>query len=187
MNLTGIAAVLALASIPVNILIARWQTRSAVAQAEAAYRSALDVAKAQHESALELLEAQHRATLVEAKVTHEHNVDLESLRLRHVAEHEGLATVVAFQDAISAFRLAFLRETVNADELHEAYNEIHDARHALRGGISMLFAIGLEGECSDLMKLASVSLEDRTEAWRDKLSPRREELNAMIARRYERR
>lgn len=52
MNLSGIAAILALAGIPASLLVARWQSRAtlaqaqaALAQAEATYKSAVDAVK----------------------------------------------------------------------------------------------------------------------------------------------
>jgi len=50
MSLTGIAAVLALAGIPVSVLVARWQMRTALAQAEASHRSTLEVTRQQIEA-----------------------------------------------------------------------------------------------------------------------------------------
>jgi hypothetical protein len=60
MNPSGVAAILALGSIPVSVLLARWQMRTALRQAEASHRSALEVAEANHRSASEVAEGHVR-------------------------------------------------------------------------------------------------------------------------------
>lgn len=60
MDLSGVAAALALLSIPVSVLIARWQMRTALAQSEANHRAAMQLAKANHRAALEVVDANHQ-------------------------------------------------------------------------------------------------------------------------------
>ncbi|MWA08104.1 hypothetical protein [Streptomyces sp. BA2] len=61
MDLTGIAALVALAGIPVSVLIAHWQKRTALQQTHALNRAARETAEAAHQAALAQAEASHRA------------------------------------------------------------------------------------------------------------------------------
>ncbi|WP_369243844.1 hypothetical protein [Streptomyces sp. R41] len=62
MNLAGIAAALALVSIPVNALVARWQIRSTLQQAEMNQRGAMALTRTQVEAERRRLQMETRET-----------------------------------------------------------------------------------------------------------------------------
>jgi hypothetical protein len=185
-NLTGIAAILALGSIPVNVLIARWQLRSSAAQAEAAYRSALGVAEAQHRSALEVAEANHRAALAEAQAEHDNTLALEWARAQREDAHETLAGVRAFRNAVTALRAVFLSDNVDDLDLREAQNVVHDTHHEVRmSGIIALSHIATEVdiEARRLRTYAGASKEHRDTQWEQRMSGLRSRMDEVVSER----
>lgn len=186
MNLTGIAAILALGSIPVNVLIARWQLRSSAAQADAAYQSALKVAEAQHRSALELAEANHQAALAQARAEHDNTLALEWARAQREDARETLEGVRAFRTAVTALRLVFLSDNVDDQDLREAQNLVHETHHEVRmsGGIRLCnIATAIDVEARRLRTHAAASQEKRTAMWDQHMSTLRSEMDDVISER----
>ncbi|MFE7357745.1 hypothetical protein ACFU8Q_32580 [Streptomyces sp. NPDC057543] len=104
MGPTSIAALLALTSIPVSVLVARWQARTALAQVEATSRSAIAQAEATYRAAVDAVEAKA-------------NADREQwLRIQGV---EACARLLSAVDALRSQAMpSFLRDR---GEIHGAY------------------------------------------------------------------
>ncbi|MFC8222398.1 hypothetical protein ACFUTY_30055 [Streptomyces sp. NPDC057362] len=113
MSLTGIAAVLALAGIPVSVLVARWQMRTTLAQAEASHRTALEAAKASHRSALEVTRQQ-----------------AEAERDRWILDARR-AEYRLFQNSLNQLRRTLERSGADGSEMEEALHEVHDSSHRI--------------------------------------------------------
>ena len=199
MDPSGIAALLALAGIPVTLVVARWQKRTALEQAEASHRTALEVAEANHRAALEQAEANHRTALSVAEasrrsalevVKETHRNELKSAHLLADIEQERLrrqvsqTTAVQFQGAIDRFRRAVLAEAVRTDELQDYYNDIHEFEHVL----SMVASSEVRGHAFGIKRIAEeillsaqdLALEARAELWRERVTPKRGQLDDAI-------
>lgn len=167
MNLANIAAILALASIPVNVLIARWQARTAIQQAEAANSAALKVAEQNHQASLDALHKQAEAD-----------------RAKWLAECRR-AECRTFQLALSQFRHALLAQDLILEDLRDTYSSIHDGYHALGelgpgnvAGAAMVLRLA----CEEILKAVTLdeltSLGERSELWRTHAVSRRQALTA---------
>ncbi|BCM71053.1 hypothetical protein ACWDUC_21215 [Streptomyces tricolor] len=186
MDLSGIAAVLALLGIPVSVLIARWQMRAGLAQAEANYRASLEAAEAGHRAALEVAEANHRSALALAR----HQVERE--RVRWLADAQRAAYTI-FQNSLAQFRRCLLASDVDIDELHNAFSELHNAPSIVRQvgpdevsriafsimRVCQLIEIRVRNESRNGSPL---SYEERAEIWRTQVATYRDELDEAIQR-----
>ncbi|MET9536856.1 hypothetical protein ABZY16_05015 [Streptomyces sp. NPDC006553] len=148
MDLTGIAALVALAGIPVSVLVAHWQKRTALqqthalnqaarqtaesahqaalAQAEAGHRaareSALEQAAAAHQAALAQLEAAHRAALSQAATAHQAALELQAAQA--AAAHESAMT-----QAAAAHQAALELQAAQAAASHRSAMALAAASH----------------------------------------------------------
>ncbi|WP_217215656.1 hypothetical protein [Streptomyces sp. AC550_RSS872] len=186
MDLSGVAAVLALLGIPVSVLIARWQMRATLAQAEANYRASLEVAQANHRAAVEVAEANHRSALAQAR----NQVEME--RVRWLADAQRAAYVI-FQNSVTQFRRCLLADEVDTAELHSAFNELHRAPSLVSqvgpDEVSQI-AFAIMRACQRIeMRIRSgsgillnTSYEERVEMWRTEVAPYRDELDEAIKR-----
>jgi hypothetical protein len=113
MSLAGIAAVLALAGIPVSVLVAHWQMRTTLAQAEASHRTALAAAEANHRSALEVARQQ-----------------AEAERDRWILDARR-AEYRLFQNSLNQLRRALEQSGADDSEMEEALHEVHDSSHRI--------------------------------------------------------
>ncbi|MER5257741.1 hypothetical protein [Streptomyces sp. NPDC002855] len=176
MDLSGIAALCALAGIPVTLVVARWQKRAALEQMEANHRTALAVAEATHQSALDLAEVRLRHELIMARA--ERYRQLEEARRSDLAE-----TYRLFRKALDKIS-ALVASGVDAEaEFHSAFGEVHDLDHAI--GV-----LRVDGEVRRLVHLIRVRCEDlafrgmtaaeRDEVWRAEVRPLRYELNREV-------
>lgn len=120
--MSGIAAICALAAIPVSVLVAHWQKRAALEQAETAHRTALAQAEAAHRNSLEAAEKAHQQALEMLARQNEREVSHWSREARYAAY--GL-----FQNALARARLAFLAEPVDEMEALLAREEVHQMYH----------------------------------------------------------
>jgi hypothetical protein len=176
MDLSGIAAILALASIPVSVLIARWQMRAMLAQSEANHRAALEAAEANHRSALELLRLQ---------------VDSERSRWMREAQH---GAYTRFQSSLDRFRRSLMPDEFDAREFSDAYGEVHDSSHAV-SQVGSMDVCGIAREITDRCVLIHFGItrpgrhpqEHRAERWRREVAPLCAELDEAINRENERR
>ncbi|MET7721090.1 hypothetical protein [Streptomyces mirabilis] len=180
MNLSGIAALLALVGIPASVLIARWQMRTTLKQAELAHRTALEAAEASRRSTLELAEANHRNALEAAR----DNVEAERMRWEVEARR---AAYSLFQSTLSRFRRALFSANFDSDEVRRAFDEMHDGIHEVdEVGPREVAAIAgtIFGRCRGLLMEVSFhrlpSLEERIEAWQTEVKPLRTELDEAI-------
>ncbi|WP_225840548.1 hypothetical protein [Streptomyces sp. NK08204] len=123
MDLAGVAAVVGLMGIPVTVVIARWQLRSALDQAQLAYRAAIEAAEAAHRTALQQAEAAHRTALevAHAQIKADHDKWLEEAQ--RTSFH-------AFQSAVGRFRRK-LEEGANRRELLNTASDLHDLQYEL--------------------------------------------------------
>lgn len=199
MDLSGIAALLALAGIPATLVVARWQKRAALEQAEASHRSATEVAEANHRAALEQAEANHRTALSVAEASRRsalevvratHQNDMEMAHRAAVIERERLMqqlshnTAVQFQGAIDRLRRAALAETVRTDEMRDAYHDIHELEHVLcmvASGEVRNFAWAVKRRAEQILRsVDGLPLEARAELWRERVTPERARLDEAI-------
>ncbi|MGW1254474.1 hypothetical protein ACWD5Q_04625 [Streptomyces sp. NPDC002513] len=169
MSLTGIAAVLALAGIPVSVLVARWQMRTALAQAEASHRTALEAAEASHRSTLEVMRQQ-----------------IEAERDRWILDARR-AEYRLFQNSLNQLRRALERSGADDSEMHEALHEVHDSSHRIAEvGPDEVHRIAkfLREQC---YVMHTWPRERRVELWRLHVAPARtsldEAINEVISRR----
>ncbi|MEU1145017.1 hypothetical protein ACFYO9_07885 [Streptomyces sp. NPDC005863] len=205
MELSGIAALLALAGIPVTVVVARWQKRTALEQAEAAHHTAIEVAEANHRAAMEQAQANHRTALSVAEAAQQTALELEAATHRNAlrlaqkqaeTEQERLrwqvrqTTYTQFQSAIDRLRRAVLAEEVMSDEMKDAYHDIHEFHHVLGmvagaevRGLAWSIKLGAEGVMDSVHGLPS---EARAELWREVISPRRAQLDEVINRELDR-
>ncbi|WP_406505438.1 hypothetical protein [Streptomyces sp. NBC_01602] len=191
MNLSGIAALLALAGIPVTALIARWQMRTALAQAEANHRSALELAEANHRSALELAEANHRSALELAEANHRSALELarnelDSERIRWLSEARR-TRYAAYWDTLTRFRNLLLTDPVDQSAVAEAAMALHDQYGAvLQVGPAevthVVSAIRQQGARWSVR--IPRTHHAAQELWEVEFSPLRAELSAAIRRVY---
>lgn len=181
MDLSGIAALLALAGIPVSMLIVRWQMRAALDQAEMQYRAALETAEANRRSALEAAEVARQSA---AEVARE---QLELERARWIAELRG-AAYRNFHNSVSLYRRSLLADELDTQELQAASREIHDNMHAIRqvgpDEVSVI-ASRMDRVCYGILMhirrgMLGASLEERTELWKERVAPLRAELSDAI-------
>ncbi|MGA5069108.1 hypothetical protein ACPB9E_35995 [Streptomyces exfoliatus] len=125
MDLSAIAALLALASIPATLVVARWQKRTALDQAAAAHRTAMQVA-----------EASHRSALAAAEQAHHHALELLSRQSKLEADQwvrdKRHAAYTRYQNALSQARTAGATEPRDVDEIHKALRELHVSYHEAR-------------------------------------------------------
>ncbi|MGW5017107.1 hypothetical protein [Streptomyces cacaoi] len=165
MDLAGIAAILALAGIPVSVLLGRWQMRTALAQARESHRTAMEVAEANHRSALELArrgaEAERDRWLLEARR----------------AEYR------FFQNALGQLRRALSSQATTEEELRAAYDDVHDSSHRIAEvGPDEVHSIVdvIRRQCYTIPISWPGSVEQRMELWTETVAPLRVELDAAI-------
>jgi hypothetical protein len=165
MDLAGIAAILALAGIPVSVLLGRWQMRTALAQARESHRTAMEVAEANHRNALELarrgVEAERDRWLREARR----------------AEYR------CFQHALGQLRRSLSAEVTTEEELRAAYDEVHDSSHRIAEvGPNEVHDIAdiIRRRCYAIPISWPGSVEQRMDLWTGTVAPLRVELDAAI-------
>ncbi|MFE0804277.1 hypothetical protein [Streptomyces sp. NPDC058812] len=193
MDPTDVIAAVALTSIPVGVLMARWQMRTALAQSEASHRAALAVAQANHQTALAAAEANHRTALEAAEANH--RSALETARNQVIAERARWiaearrAEYKLFQSSLAQFRRALIADELEFKDLKEALNELHEAHHALRmvgpAAVSGVAQTILYGHCLHITnhvdRSPGLAQQERAEMWRTRLSPLRTELDEAIS------
>lgn len=176
MDLSGIAAICALAGIPVTVVVARWQTRTALKQAEAAHRTALAQVEATHHHALEAADKAHQNTL--EVLTRQHQAEVDSWR--RAARH---AAYGRFQETLARARLAFLAEPIDSYEADLAGQEIHEINHEVAMVASDKVAqmvSELTGRVRFLCTACGGTVERRRERWSRQVAPLRRELDEAI-------
>lgn len=160
MDLTGIAALVALAGIPVSVLVAHWQKRTALqqtqalnraaretaeaahraalAQAEAGHRAAreaaLEQAAAAHQAALAQLEAAHQAALAQAAAAHQAALELQAAQAA-AAHRSAMAQAAAYHR--STLEVARARDQVELERWKRekrsaAFEKVHAALDEFR-------------------------------------------------------
>ncbi|MFJ2833536.1 hypothetical protein ACIPC1_39350 [Streptomyces sp. NPDC087263] len=191
MDLSGAAAIVATAGIPVSVLIARWQKRTALEQAEATHRTALEVAEATHRTALAVADATHRATLEQAEANHRAALEIADGQ----AEAERIRRLVAarwtaydhLRSELTKFRTSLLNGE-DQSKLREIYDGIHDANHQIQEvGPLEVVRIGrhIQLKCEDILRQVrgqAMPLQACEEAWKTEISPLRTALHQTIAR-----
>ncbi|MFJ9139062.1 hypothetical protein ACIRRT_38985 [Streptomyces sp. NPDC102256] len=165
MDLAGIAAILALAGIPVSVLLGRWQIRTALAQARENHRTAMEVAEANHRSALELA---RRGLAVER--------DRWLLEARR-AEYR------YFQNALGQLRRVLATQATTQAELRAAYEDVHDSSHRVAEvGPDEVHDIAnvIRDHCYTIPTSWPASVAQRMDLWTETVAPLRAELDAAI-------
>ncbi|MFF3775792.1 hypothetical protein [Streptomyces sp. NPDC002232] len=187
MDLSGIAAVVALAGIPVTLLIGRWQKQTALRQAELTHRAALEAAEANHRTALATAEANHRTALATAEASHRtalevarHQSEVEEKRWTTEARS---VTYKLFNIALAEFRAAF---TGDDEQLaSKTFQELHNAEHLVRQvGPRMVFgsARRIVEQCGALrLRFPATSGAEREALWKEQVSYLRDRLDLTIA------
>jgi len=198
MDLSGIAAVLALLSIPTSVLLARWQMRTALAQSEANSRAALEVAEANHRAALEIVDANHQKAMDTAEANHQralelaaegHRSAMEVARQQGDTEHRRWMAEIRsteyrnFENTLAEFRRAFLSHQAGTDHVMDVLAELHRSRYYI-GHLGPDEVISIV-ERIDLMcqtVAPHVELNERAEWWRTRIRPLRTELSEAVKR-----
>ncbi|MFI1417133.1 hypothetical protein ACH4VX_03925 [Streptomyces sp. NPDC020731] len=175
MSLTGVAAVLALLGIPVSVLVARWQMRTVLAQAEASHQTALAVAEANYRSALEVAEAGHRTALEVARNGVKAERDLWMLEARR-AEYR------YFQIALDQLRRAVMSDPCG--DLWGVYHDVHDSSHRVAEiGPDEVddAARAIRHRCYPIpISWAGAPREQRARAWETQITPLRLEFDEAV-------
>ncbi|MFK0237755.1 hypothetical protein [Streptomyces vinaceus] len=130
MDATGVAALLALAGIPVSVLLTRWQMRAALRQTEAGHHTAMEVAAANHRSALEAAEAGHRHALELARA------QTRMERARWLAETRRVEYRF-LQNSLAQYRRVLMAAEPLPEEVVSAFDEVHH-------GVNLIEAVGPE-------------------------------------------
>ncbi|MCX4429517.1 hypothetical protein [Streptomyces mirabilis] len=198
MDLSGIAALCALAGIPVTVLLARWQKRTALNQSEASHQTAMAQAEAGHRTAMAQAEAGHRAALEVAEVSHRNALEAAERAHRHALElaqqqersqrdrwrRESLyATYENYQSALDRFRLMLADESAF---LFEGWQVIHHVEHRFpmigAGSEASSIASELTRRCEAIAMRHSMSVQERHNRWRTHVRPLRADFDAAVAR-----
>ncbi|MEU8691928.1 hypothetical protein [Streptomyces sp. NPDC048665] len=166
MDLSGIAAILALVGIPVGVLTTRWQMRATLRQAEMAQRSALDVAARQSDGAKELATEQQTADRNKWMLTTRYTVYRSLQGSVANFKHEVLASDNEWDRA--AVEKAF-------DELHEGVHSVSELGPEQVGQAARM----LKAACFTMMRRAS-GPGGLDEIWRRTVSPARQDLDEAI-------
>ncbi|MET9035673.1 hypothetical protein [Streptomyces mirabilis] len=203
MDLSGIAALCALAGIPVTVLLAQWQKRTALrqseashqtamAQAEASHRTAMAQAEASHRTALEVAEASHRNALEAAERAHQHALELahqqEQARLERLRSQKRYTVYAHFQSALDQFRLILFNDPT---DLFTGWQQVHQAGHRLSmsgtGLETNRIAADLVSECTSMeyMDTQGTSTQELQDRWRARVSPLRTAFDAAVRREYD--
>ncbi|MFF8940830.1 hypothetical protein ACF1A5_00870 [Streptomyces sp. NPDC014864] len=169
MDLSGVAAILALAGVPVSVLIARWQMRAMLAQAEISHRATLEAAQLTQQGALEAVRAQS-----------------ERERHRWLTEARR-ASYRLFQHSLSEFRRTIMSDEVDMVRLSEAYYGVHDTGHEIAevgpDNVTGL-ASRLTTECELLRHDVALghlaSRQEREDLWNGLVAPLRKHLDEAI-------
>ncbi|MFE5534700.1 hypothetical protein [Streptomyces sp. NPDC056492] len=198
MDLSGVAAALALLSIPASVLIARWQMGTALAQSEASHRAAMQVAEANHRASLELIDANHRKASEAAEANHRraleiaaesHRSAIEVVGQQENAEHRRWmvesrgAEYRNFENTLAEFRRAFLTRQTGSEHLVDVLAELHRSRYYI-GHLGPDEVISIV-ERIDLMcqtLAAHVEPAERGEWWGTRIRPLRAELSEAVKR-----
>ncbi|MEK9520525.1 hypothetical protein MIU24_14135 [Streptomyces venezuelae] len=134
MDLTGIAALVALAGIPVSVLVAHWQKRTALQQTHALNQAARETADAAHQAALAQAEAGHRAARESAleQAAASHRAALAQLEAAHQAALTQAATAHQAALELQAAHAAAAHESTmtQAAAAHQAALELQAAQSA---------------------------------------------------------
>ncbi|MEV6699268.1 hypothetical protein AB0M68_19150 [Streptomyces sp. NPDC051453] len=198
MDLAGVAAVLALLSIPTSVLLARWQMRTALAQSEANHRTALEVAEVNHRAALGAIDANHEKAMETAEANHQRALELATESHRsamEVARQQGdteyrrwMAEIRSaeyrnFENTLAEFRRAFLSHQAGSDHFMDVLAELHRSRYYIGhlgpdDVISIVERIDLV--CQTLA--THVELSERAEWWSTRIRPLRTELSEAVKR-----
>lgn len=198
MDLSGVAAILALLSIPTSVLIARWQMRTALAQSEANYRTALGVAEANHRAALEVVDANHQKAMEAAEASHQRALELAAESHRSamdVAGQQGAAEhrrwmVEArsaeyrnFENSLAEFRRAFLTHHADSDHLVDVLAELHRSRYYI-GHLGPDEVVSIVERIDLLCQTLAMHVElgERAEWWRSRIRPLRTNLSEAVKR-----
>jgi hypothetical protein len=176
MDLSGIAAICGLAGIPVTALVARWQARAALEQAETTHRTALAQAEATHRHSLEAAEKAHRNALELLARQHQAEVDDWRRTARHAAYGR-------YQEMLARARLALLSEPIDLHEAELVGEEIHRAWHEIAIVASEEVAVPVR-ELADHVRMLCRpfprTAEGRRELWATKVAPLRRALDEAI-------
>lgn len=187
MDLSGIAAVVALAGIPVTLLIGRWQKQAALRQAELAHRAALEAAEASHRTALATAEASHRTAVAIAEASHRtalevarHQSEVEEKRWTTEARS---VTYKLFNVALAEFHQAFTGEDERLAGI--AFLELHNAEHLVRQvGPNNVYGAArrIVSQCGKLKRdFPATSGAEREALWKEQVSYLRDRLDLFIA------
>lgn len=165
MDATGVAAILALAGIPVSVLLGRWQMHTALRQVEASHRTALEVAAANHRNVLEAAEAGHRNAMELVRKQE------EAERARWLAEARR-AEYRLLQNSLAQFRRTLLAPDPIVEDVLSAFDEVHESVHSIEAvgpeeiyhlAVRILVACRVPAVTFQLGR--SPSLEDRERWW----------------------
>ncbi|MEU6341824.1 hypothetical protein ABZ883_12855 [Streptomyces sp. NPDC046977] len=165
MDLAGIAAIFALAGIPVSVLLGRWQMRTALAQTRESHRTAIELAEANHRHALEL-----------ARRGAEDERDRWLLEVRR-AEYR------YFQNALGQLRRALSSQATTHEELRAAYDEVHDCSHRIAevGPDEVHDIVNvIRRQCYTIPISWPGSAEQRVALWTETIGPLRDELDTAV-------
>ncbi|WP_415953799.1 hypothetical protein [Streptomyces sp. KLOTTS4A1] len=198
MDLSGVAAVIALLSIPTSVLIARWQMRTALAQSEANHRAAMEVAAANHRAALAVVDANHRKAGEAAEASHARALELaaeahrsasEMAQQQRNSEHRRWMTESRsaeyrnFENTLAEFRRTFLAHQSDSEDLVDVLAELHRSRYYI-GHLGSDEVISLVERIDLLCQSLAVHVEpgERAEWWRTRIRPLRAELSEAVKR-----
>ncbi|WP_190214438.1 hypothetical protein [Kitasatospora indigofera] len=204
MDLTGIAALVALAGIPVSVLVAHWQKRTALQQthalnqaaresAAAAHQAALAQAEAGHRAALELQAAQtaasHRSAIALAAASHQSALEVARAQARAERDRWLLdarrASYDRFRECLGRFRIALFRG-MDKEALDGITYDMHSIAHEVRGiGPSEAGALArdINIRCTSVTRLVGgpgTTREEREEAWSTWITPLREQFSESV-------
>ncbi|GAA2978177.1 hypothetical protein Sfulv_60610 [Streptomyces fulvorobeus] len=180
MDLGDLAALIALAGIPVTALVGHWQKRAVLAQAEAAHRTAMAQAEAAHRTALEVAEKTHRGAL---EVLRRQN-QAETERRRREERH---ARYMGIQNALSEMREAVFAEPYDPQAVREAGSHVHRAEHALAMHASRRVSSLARGVTYVALRIiwprsarSTISAAHAPRYWAEEVAPLRRELDEAV-------
>ncbi|WP_329125081.1 hypothetical protein [Streptomyces sp. NBC_01353] len=201
MDLSGVAAVLALLSIPVTVLVSRWQMRTTLVQSEANYRAALEVAEANHRAALEVADASHQHALETAEANHQkalelaaagHRSALEVARRQAEAEHlrwiaeARTAEYRLLENTLTQFRRLALANEVDRNALSDIDHELHQICYSIQQlGTDEVYRVAthIHGAFRAFSAFhVSDTHSERETWWRGSITPLRAKLSEAVKR-----
>jgi len=140
MDLTGIAALVALTGIPVSVLVAHWQKRTALQQTHALNLAARETAEAAHQAALQLqaaqAEAAHESAMAQAAANHQAALELQaaqaaaahrSAMAQAAASHRSALEVARAQGQVEIERWTREKRSAAFEKVHASLDEFRTA------------------------------------------------------------